>query len=74
MRKKPLDRETELVTALEYDSYGNKRLTDFDRMFIHKERSAIINGYKYTVPDHVEEKIQAILLFINLTNWKKPKE
>lgn len=66
------DRLKELTIALQYDSYGEKYLTDFDRMLIHQNRSALINGKDYQLPDHVEEKIKPKLNYINKYNWESP--
>ena len=66
------DRYLQLTVALQYDSYGEKYLTDFDRMFIHQNRSALINGRAYQLPDHVEEKIRPKLNYINKYNWESP--
>ena len=66
------DRYLQLTVALQYDSYGEKYLTDFDRMFIHQNRSALINGRAYQLPDHVEEKIKPKLNYINKYNWENP--
>lgn len=66
------DRYLQLTVALQYDSYGEKYLTDFDRMFIHQNRSALINGRAYQLPDHVEEKIKPKLNYINKYNWESP--
>ena len=66
------DRYLQLTVALQYDSYGEKYLTDFDRMFIHQNRSALINGRTYQLPDHVEEKIKPKLNYINKYNWESP--
>lgn len=66
------DRFTDLTLALQYDSYGEKYLTDFDRMFIQKNRSALINDKEYQLPDHVEEKIKIKLQYIKSKKWECP--
>lgn len=67
------ERFEKLTTALQYDSYGEKYLTAFDRIFIHKERSALINSRVYLLPVDVEEKIQKKLIFIKSKNWESPE-
>lgn len=71
-QEKLKQRFEDLTTALQYDSYGEKKLTDFDRMFIAKERSAVINGFRYAVPPDVEQKIQDILYIVKRLQWEKP--
>lgn len=66
------NRFIQLTVALQYDSYGEKYLTDFDRMFIHLNRSALINGRAYQLPDHVEAKIEIKLNYITKHNWESP--
>ncbi|TDX86213.1 hypothetical protein [Epilithonimonas xixisoli] len=66
------DRFIELTKALQYDSYGEKYLTDFDRMFIQQERSALLNNRPYKLADYVEEKIEIKLNYINKYNWECP--
>ncbi|MEN4762673.1 MULTISPECIES: hypothetical protein [unclassified Chryseobacterium] len=65
-------RENILTIALQYDSYGEKYLTDFDRMFIHKELSSIWNEASYVIPEDVESKIQVKLRIINQLQWESP--
>lgn len=65
-------RESLLTIALQYDSYGEKYLTDFDRMFIHKEISSIWNESGYVIPEDVEGKIQIKLRIINQLQWESP--
>ncbi len=62
----------ELTIALQYDSYGEKYLTDFDRMFIQQNRSALLNSRPYQLPDYLEEKIESKLNYINKNNWESP--
>lgn len=66
------DRFIELTIALQYDSYGEKYLTDFDRMFIQQNRSALLNSRPYQLPDYLEEKIETKLNYINKHNWESP--
>lgn len=66
------DRFTELTTALQYDSFGEKYLTAFDRMLINKERSALLNNKTYQLPEALERKIESKLNYINKYNWKAP--
>ncbi len=66
------ERFIQLTTALQYDSYGEKYLTDFDRMFIHLERSAILNNRQFYQTETLEEKIQIKLNYINKVNWESP--
>ena len=66
------ERFEKLTIALQYDSYGEKYLTTFDRIFIHKERSALINSQNYQIPADVEEKIKTKLTFIKSKNWESP--
>ncbi|KMQ63020.1 hypothetical protein ACM46_13805 [Chryseobacterium angstadtii] len=65
-------RENILTVALQYDSYGEKYLTDFDRMLIHREISSIWNESGYVVPEDVEGKIQVKLRIINQLQWESP--
>ncbi|MFC3159010.1 hypothetical protein SAMN05443633_107167 [Chryseobacterium arachidis] len=65
-------RENILTIALQYDSYGEKYLTDFDRMFIHKELSSIWNETSYVIPEEVENKIQVKMRIINQLQWESP--
>ena len=66
------DRFIELTIALQYDSYGEKYLTDFDRMFIQQNRSALLNSRQYQLPDYLAEKIETKLNYINKYNWECP--
>lgn len=66
------NRFIELTIALQYDSYGEKYLTDFDRMFIQQNRSALLNYRPYQLPDYLEEKIEIKLNYINKNNWESP--
>lgn len=66
------NRFIELTKALQYDSYGEKYLTDFDRMFIQQERSALLNNRPYQLADYVEEKTKTKLNYINKYNWECP--
>lgn len=61
-----------LTIALQYDSYGEKYLTDFDRMFIHQYRSAILNDKDYKLPKELEQKIIEKLTYIQRANWESP--
>lgn len=67
------ERFEKLTIALQYDSYGEKYLTAFDRIFIHKERSSLLNSQVYLLPADVEEKINTKLIFIKSKNWESPK-
>ena len=64
----------DFTIALQYDSYGEKFLTDFDRMFIHKKRSALLNDKEYQLPEELEIKIIKKLHYIEKTNWTNPYE
>lgn len=66
------DRFQELTVALQYDSYGEKYLTDFDRMLIHQNRSALLNDKPHQLPNYLEEKIKPKLNYINKYNWISP--
>ena len=66
------NRFIELTIALQYDSYEEKYLTDFDRMFIQQNRSALLNSRPYQLPDYLEEKIESKLNYINKNNWESP--
>ena len=48
----------ELTIALQYDSYGEKYLNAFERMYIHKERSELLNLRNWKIPVSIEEKIK----------------
>jgi len=72
MNSNQINRENELTTALQYDSYCTKMLTDFDRMLIHKERSALLNGQSHQLAPEVEEKVQRITALVKQMKWKKP--
>jgi|GEM_PF-6692495 len=72
MTEQESDRFIELTIALQYDSYGEKYLTDFDRMFIQQNRSALLNSRPYKLPDYLEEKIETKLNYINKNNWESP--
>ncbi|QIY83376.1 hypothetical protein HER18_07465 [Chryseobacterium sp. NEB161] len=67
------NRFIELTTALQYDSYGEKYLTDFDRMLIQQNRSALLNSRPYQLPPKVEEKIETKLEYIKTKNWECPE-
>jgi len=67
------ERFEKLTIALQYDSYGEKYLTAFDRILIHQERSALINSQSYQLPADVEEKIKTKLIFIKSKNWEAPE-
>lgn len=67
------NRFIELTTALQYDSYGEKYLTDFDRMLIQQNRSALLNSRPYQLPDQVEEKIEIKLNYIQSKKWECPE-
>ncbi|MPN03019.1 hypothetical protein SDC9_150242 [bioreactor metagenome] len=66
------DRFLQLTVALQYDSYGEKYLTDFDRMFIHQNRSALLNNKDYKLPENVEEKMKTKLIYITKYSWVSP--
>lgn len=66
------DRIDNLCNCLKYDSYGEKKLDDFDRMEIHKEISSIVGKRKYKVSNEVEQKITEILHLIERLNWESP--
>ncbi|MBU4536957.1 MAG: hypothetical protein L6264_07455 [Weeksellaceae bacterium] len=66
------ERFLQLTVALQYDSYGEKYLTDFDRMLIHQNRSALLNGKDYQLPDTVEEKMTTKLNYITKHSWVSP--
>lgn len=66
------NRFLELTVALQYDSYGEKYLTDFDRMFIQQNRSALLNNRHYELPGYLEEKIEPKLIYIKKYNWECP--
>ncbi len=61
-----------LLTVLQFDSYHTKNLTAFDRMFIHKKRSALISGYHYQLSKELESKIKLKSEYIAKINWKSP--
>ena len=63
----------ELTIALQYDSYGEKYLTAFERMYIHKERSDLLNFRNWKIPDTIEEKLKVKLNFIISKNWEAPE-
>lgn len=67
-----MDRIETLTLALQYDSYGEKYLTDFDRMFIHKAISAEIQNREHHLPEWVEKKIKPKLEYIIKKNWQSP--
>lgn len=67
------ERFEKLTIALQYDSYGEKYLTWYERIFIHQERSALINSQYYQLPVDVEEKIQTKLNFVKSKNWEAPE-
>ena len=66
------DQFTELTTALQYDSCEEKYLSAFDRMFIQKKRSALLNDTEYTLPESVNQKVQTKLSYIKKTGWISP--
>ncbi len=66
------DRFIELTKALQYDSYGEKYLTAFDRMFIQQNRSALLNNRHYELPGYLEEKVTTKINYINKYNWESP--
>jgi len=68
------ERFVELTRILQYDSCFIKKLTDFDRMFLHKERAAIIGGTNWKIPKYLENKVQAINRHIEQINWMPPDE
>lgn len=67
-----MNRYEELTVVLQYDSYGEKHLRAFDRMFIQAERAAILGERKYTIPVYVEHKVQNILIIIHQLKWESP--
>lgn len=67
------ERFEKLTTALQYDSYGEKYLTAFERILIHQERSALINSRVFELPETIEEKIKTKLIFIKSKNWESPE-
>lgn len=67
------NRFIDLTIALQYDSYGEKYLTDFDRMFIQQNRSALLNSRPYQLPDYLEEKIETKLNYIQSKKWECPE-
>ncbi len=66
------DRIDDLYNCLKYDSYGEKKLDDFDRMEIHKEIGSIIGRRRFKVSDEVEMKITDILSIIQRLEWESP--
>jgi hypothetical protein len=62
----------QLFLVLKYDSYGEKLLTDFDRMFVHKERGSILGRTGWKVPEDTEKKIRKILNTIERLQWESP--
>lgn len=72
MTDKESNRFIDLTIALQYDSYEEKYLTDFDRMFIQQNRSALLNSRPYQLPDYLEDKIETKLNYINKYNWECP--
>ncbi|WP_102980145.1 hypothetical protein [Chryseobacterium scophthalmum] len=67
------ERFEKLTIALQYDSYGEKYLTAFERILIHQERSALINSRVFELPQTIEEKIKTKLIFIKSKNWESPE-
>lgn len=67
------ERFEKLTIALQYDSYGEKYLIWYERIFIHQERSALLNSRVYHLPADVEEKINTKLTFIKSKNWESPE-
>jgi hypothetical protein len=63
----------DLKLALQYDSYGEKYLGDFERMLIQKKRSANLNEKKYELPPELETKIQEKLNYIQKKKWESPQ-
>lgn len=61
-----------LLTVLQFDSYHTKHLTPFERMFIHKKRSALISGYHYQLTKELESKIKTKIEYIEKINWRSP--
>lgn len=62
----------ELTISLQYDSYCEKYLTDFERMYIHKERSELLNFRAWKIPESIEEKIRTKINYITSKNWVAP--
>ncbi|MCT3661075.1 hypothetical protein HZR00_00915 [Elizabethkingia anophelis] len=67
-----MDRYEELTVVLQYDSYGEKHLSAFDRMFIQSERSALMNNAFYKLPPATEMRVQKVLSIVNQLKWKSP--
>lgn len=65
--------EKYLFTVLQYDSYGEKKLTAFDRMFIHKKISAFLNEKPYELPPKTEKKVKEIIYIIDRLAWESPQ-
>ncbi len=66
-------RINQLILVLQYDSQIERHFTDFDRMFIQKERSADLQGIPYQMNKNTEERIQHVLKIIKQIKWK-PQE
>lgn len=60
------------LLALQYDSYGEKYLTHFDRMFIHKAISNLLNSQTVVLPEETFKKVQPKLEYIIKTRWVLP--
>ena len=73
---KPPHRLVELGLVLQFDSYLQDNgftplLTTFERMFINKERSNLLNNeFYYQLPSELDKKIELILTHIHNQNWK----
>ena len=67
-----MDKISLYLVALQYDSYGEKYLTAFDRMFIHKGISALLNNKQYILPENLQEKMQPKLEYIIKAKWESP--
>ena len=66
------ERFIDLTIALQYDSYAEKYLSDFDRMLIQKARSALMKDERYKLSADLEGKIQDKLNYIHKKDWEAP--
>ncbi len=76
-----LNRINDLILAHAWSNHNNQILSIGQRICLSQERAALMEcleiyhfGVKprYTIPQHLENKVQEIISHINQTNWTIP--
>ena len=72
----------DLINVHSWTNHNNKILSATQRICLTQERAALMElleiyhvgiSSKYTIPYHLETKLQEVLSIIKATKWEKPK-